>query len=129
VEGKTEQPDGEEKYMNGERIMSPKATGFVSYQPVAALNMQFSMVHTGSRSRFDLRSSGLYGLSEAPVKPVTYFNFNAGYSINTAFNLTLGVENLFNQAYYPPRSQYRAQNLEYVRGNGARLSLGAGYRF
>ncbi|WP_142683290.1 TonB-dependent receptor [Chitinophaga polysaccharea] len=129
VEGKTEQANGEEKYMNGERIMPAKATGFVNYQPADALNLQLSMVYTGSRSRFEPRSTGAYGLSEGPVKPVTYFNFSAGYKINNAFNLSLGVENLFNQAYYPPRSQYRAQNLEYVQGNGARLSLSVGYRF
>jgi iron complex outermembrane receptor protein len=129
VEGKAEEENGEEVYMNGERIAPSKATGFVNYQPVTAFNLQLSMVYTGSRHRFEPRSTGTYGLSEGPVKPVTYFNFNAGYNFNSSFSLAMGIENLFNQAYYPPRSQYRVQNLEYVRGNGARLNLSLGYRF
>jgi iron complex outermembrane recepter protein len=129
VEGISKEDSGKEVYMNGERIAPAKATGFVNYHPIAALNLQLSAVSTGSRDRFDPRSTGTYGLSEGPVKPVTYFNFNAGYAINTSFSLAMGVENLFNQAYYPSRSQYRVQDLEYVRGNGARLSLNLGYKF
>lgn len=128
VEGKAESATGK-GYMNGERIMPPKGTGFVNYLPIPAVNLQFSMVHTGSRDRFAKRSNGVYGLSEGPVKDVTYFNFNAGWNINTSFNLTMGVENVFNQSYYPPRSQYRVQDLEYVQGNGARLNVSVGYRF
>lgn len=130
VEGKSEKEDGTKVYMNGERIMPPKATGFVSYQPFAALNMQISTIYTGSRNRFQPRANtGIYGLSEGPVKEVIWFNFNAGYKINSSFDLGLGIENLFNQSYYPARSQYRVQDLEYVRGNGARFNLSLGYKF
>lgn len=129
VEGKSEKEDGTKVYMNGERIMPPKATGFIAYQPLSALNMQLSTVYTGSRNRFQPRNTGVYGLSEGPVKDVIYFNFNAGYKINKSFNIGLGIENLFNQSYYPPRSQYRVQDLEYVQGNGARFNLSLGYQF
>ncbi|WP_205513052.1 TonB-dependent receptor [Longitalea arenae] len=129
VEGKAEKKDGTKVYMNGERIMPLKATGFITYSPVTALQLQLSTVHTGSRNRFAPRANGVYGLSEGPVKPVTYFNFNAGYRINSSFNLALGIENLFNQSYYPPRSQYRVQDLEYVQGNGARYNLSLGFKF
>jgi iron complex outermembrane receptor protein len=129
VEGKSEKTDGSKVYMNGERIMPLKATGFISYNPIAALNLQLSTIHTGSRNRFEPRSTGVYGLSEGPVKPVTYFNFNAGYKINSSFNVALGIENVFNQSYYPARSQYRVQDVEYVRGNGAHCTLSLGYKF
>lgn len=129
VEGKSENASGAKVYMNGERIAPPKGTGFINYQPMPALNLQLSTVYTGSRDQFAVRSNGVYGLSEGPVKPVTYFNFNAGYIINSSFNVAMGIENLFNQSYYPPRSQYRVQDLEYVQGNGARLNLSVGYRF
>ncbi|MEI6950145.1 TonB-dependent receptor [Paraflavisolibacter sp. H34] len=129
VEGKSKDASGKESYLIGERIAPAKATAFVNYQPVTAVNLQLSALYTGSRDRFAPRSNGAYGLSEAPVRPATYFNFNAGYTMNKSFSLALGIENLFNQAYYPPRSQYRAQALEYVRGNGARLNLNFGYRF
>lgn len=129
VEGKSESANGTKVYMNGERIAPPKATGFVAWNPVAALNLQFSTVYTGSRNRFQLRNTGLYGLSEAPVKDVIYFNFNGGYRISRSFNVALGIENIFNKSYYPPRSQYRAQDVEYVMGNGARFNLSLGFQF
>lgn len=129
VEGKSENANGTKVYMNGERIAPPKGTGFINYQPMTALNLQLSAVYTGSRNRFEPRSNGVYGLSEGPVKAVTYFNFNAGYNINSSFNLAVGIENLFNQSYYPPRSQYRVQDLEYVQGNGARMNVSVGYKF
>lgn len=129
VEGKSEKEDGSKVYMNGERIMPLKATGFVSYSPISALSLQLSTIHTGSRHRFEPRSTGVYGLSEGPVKPVTYFNFNGGYKINQSFNVALGIENVFNQSYYPARSQYRVQDVEYVQGNGAHFTLSLGYKF
>ena len=129
VEGKSEKTDGSKVYMNGERIMPLKVTGFISYNPISALNLQLSAIHTGSRHHFEPRSTGVYGLSEGPVKDVTYFNFNAGYKINSAFNVALGIENVFNQSYYPARSQYRVQDVEYVRGNGAHCTLSLGYKF
>ncbi|HUP14390.1 MAG TPA: TonB-dependent receptor, partial [Niastella sp.] len=129
VEGKSEKTNGTKVYLSGERIMPLKATGFISYNPIAALNLQLSTIHTGSRNRFEPKSNGVYNGSEGPVKAVTYFNFNGGYKINQSFNVALGIENLFNQSYYPARSQYRVQDAEYVRGSGAHCTISVGYKF
>lgn len=128
VEGKSENTDSTKVYLSSERIMPLKATGFISYSPIAALNLQLSTIHTGSRNRFAPKN-GVYNGGEAPVKPVTYFNFNGGYKINQSFNVALGIENLFNQSYFPPRSQYRVLDAEYVRGTGAHFTLSLGYKF
>jgi len=129
VEGKAEQATGTKVYMNGLRIAPPKATAYLGYRPLSALDMKLFWVYTGSRDRFDIRSNGLYANSEGPVKPVSIFNLSAGYRFNTKWSAGLGVENLLNTSYYPVVSQYRAIDAEYVRGNGATISLNVSCNF
>ncbi|GAB3279846.1 TonB-dependent siderophore receptor [Larkinella harenae] len=129
VEGKAEQEDGTWTYLTGLRIAPPKATAYVYYTPFPKLNLQLFMVHTGKRQRFEPRPNGKYANSEGPIQPVTLLNLNGSYKISSAFQAGLGVENLLNTAYYPPVSQYRAFDAEYVRGNGARLTLSLQYNF
>ena len=129
VEGKAEQEDGSKVYMNGLRIAPPKATAYLGYRPVTAVDLKLLWVNTGSRDRFDVRANGLYANSEGPVKQVNLFNFSAAYRLNTTWSAGLGVENLLNNDYYPVVSQYRAIDAEYVRGNGATMSLNLSYNF
>lgn len=129
VEGKAEQASGTKVYMNGLRIAPPKATAYLGYRPLSSLDMKLYWVHTGSRDRFDVRSNGLYANSEGFVKPVNIFNLSAGYRLNSRWSAGLGVENLLNESYYPVASQYRAIDAEYVRGNGATMSLNVSYNF
>ena len=129
VEGKAEQANGTKVYMNGLRIAPPKATAYVSYRPVSALDMKLFWVYTGSRDRFDPRANGLFANSEGEVKEVSLFNLSASYRLNRQWSAGLGVENLLNSSYYPVVSQYRAIDAEYVRGNGATMSLNLSYSF
>lgn len=129
VEGKAEQQDGSEIYMNGLRIAPPKATAYLAYHPTAALNLNLNWVFTGNRDRFDPRSTGLYANSEGPVSSVNLLNLSASYKINHKFLLGAGIENLLNTAYYPVVSQYRAIDAEYVRGNGAIVNLNLSYSY
>ena len=129
VEGKAKKADGSENYMNGLRIAPPKATAYVGWRPTNSLNMKLFWVYTGSRDRFDVRSTGLYANSEGPVKEVSLFSFSANYRLNSRLSAGLGVENLANASYFPVVSQYRAINAEYVRGNGAMMSLNLHYNF
>jgi iron complex outermembrane receptor protein len=129
VEGKAEQADGSKVYMNGLRIAPPKATAYLGYRPLTALDLKLLWVNTGSRDRFDVRANNLYANSEGPVKQINLFNFSAAYRLNTQWSAGLGVENLLNSDYYPVVSQYRAIDAEYVRGNGATMSLNLSYNF
>jgi len=129
VEGKAEQASGTKVYMNGLRIAPPKATGYLGFSPLSSLDMKLFWVYTGSRDRFDVRANGLYANSEGAVEPVSIFNLSAGYRINSKWSAGLGVENLLNNSYYPVVSQYRAIDAEYVRGNGATMSVNVSYSF
>jgi len=129
VEGKAENADGTEVYMNGLRIAPPKATAYLAWRPNTAVDMKLFWVYTGSRDRFDVRSNGLYANSEGPVKSVSLFNLSANYKVNSRLSTGLGVENLLNNSYYTVVSQYRGIDAEYARGNGATVSLNVFYNF
>ncbi|MBS7567055.1 TonB-dependent receptor [Mucilaginibacter sp. Bleaf8] len=129
VEGKSKQANGTNVYLNGLRIAPPKATGYLGYRPSQLLDMKLFWVHTSSRDRFDVRSNGLYANSEGPVKSINLFNLVANYKFNSKLSAGLGVENLFNNSYYPVVSQYRAIDAEYVRGNGTTMNLNFYYNF
>lgn len=129
VDGKAKLDDGSKIYLNGSRIAPPKATGFVSYRPSEPWNLQLFWVFTGSRDRFDLNQKGKYNNSEGPVHDVNLFNFSGSYTINSQWNISLGIENLFNKTYYPTVSQYRALDAEYVRGSGSLVNLNLHFKF
>ena len=129
VEGRAEQANGNKVYMNGLRIAPPKATAYLGYRPVSALDLKLFWVYTGSRDRFDVRANGLFANSEGEVKEVNLFNLSAAYRFSQKWSAGLGVENLLNNSYYPVVSQYRAIDAEYVRGIGATMSLNLSYNF
>ncbi len=129
VEGKATLDNGEKIYLNGSRIAPPKATAFLNYYPTEKLSLQLFWVHTGSRNRFDLNSKGKYNNSEGPITDVNLFNLSTSYTFNPTWKLSLGVENLFNTNYYPTVSQYRALDIEYVRGNGTIANLNLHFKF
>ncbi|MCP1996437.1 TonB-dependent receptor [Flavobacterium sp. HSC-61S13] len=129
VEGKAKLDDGSKVYLNGSRIAPPKATGFVSYQPTDKWNLQLFWVYTGSRDRFEPNAKGIYKNSEGPISDVNLFNFAGSYTINSQWNISLGIENLFNKTYYPTVSQYRALDAEYVRGSGSLVNLNLHFKF
>jgi len=129
VEGKATFDDGSKTYLNGSRIAPPKATGYVYFRPDSKLNIQLYWVYTGSRDRFDVGKNGKYANSEGPIKDVHLFNMSTSYTLNKQWSLGLGIENLLNKTYYPPVSQYRALDAEYVRGTGMQASLNLHYKF
>ncbi len=128
VEGKAELDDGKKVYLNGIRIAPPKGTGYIYYKPVQRLDLRLFWVHTGSRDRFEVNSSGKYNNSEGAVRPVNLFNLAAGYTVNPSWRVSLGIENIFNTSYYPVVSQYRGIDAEYVRGNGMIANLNVSFQ-
>lgn len=129
VEGKLKEEDGTRTYLSGARIGPPKATGYINYLPTAALDLQLSWVHTGNRDRFLPNANGLYLGNQGPVTTVDMLNFNAGYKINRHWSVGLGVANLLNEDYYSVYSQFAATDANYVKGEGANMSLNLNYRF
>ncbi|WP_240768567.1 TonB-dependent receptor [Olivibacter sp. XZL3] len=129
VEGKAEQEDGSKTYLGYSRISPAKATGYIHYNPTQALELHLFWIYTGNRDRFDVQENGSYLSGQGPVKSVHLFNFSSAYQVSRAIKLGLGVENLFNKAYYPFYSQYSATDDQYVMGNGAKASLNIIYTF
>ena len=129
VEGMLEREDGTEAYLGGTRIMPPKATGYINYMPTSALDFQLSWVHTGNRNRFERTANGVYLGNQGPVKTVDILNFNGGYKINRQWSIGVGIANLLNEDYYSVYGQFSATDQNYVKGDGATMSLNLNYRF
>ncbi|KAF2510541.1 TonB-dependent receptor [Flavobacterium foetidum] len=129
VEGEAEFDDGRTVYLNGSRIAPPKATAYITYKPTSDWYLQLSWVNTGCRDRFEPNANGRYNNSEGPISTVNLLNFAGSYAFNKNWSLNLGVENLLNNSYYTPLSQYRAVNADYVMGNGMTTSLNLRYKF
>lgn len=128
VEGKSEAENGTKTYLNNARIAPPKATGYVYYTP-GKLSIQLFWLNTGDRNRFERNTNGLYKANEGPVKAVNLFNLSAAYTFNQNWSAGLGVENIFNETYYPATSQYGANNATYFRGPGTVSSFNISYKF
>jgi iron complex outermembrane receptor protein len=129
VEGKAIFDDGSEVYLAGSRIAPPKATGYIYYNPLSNFNIQLFWVNVGSRDRFQVQENGKYKNGEGPIRSYNLFNLSAAYHVNSKLSISLGVENLFNNVYYNPVSQYMAVDQNYVRGNGTQLNLNTKFRF
>ncbi|WP_261382256.1 TonB-dependent receptor [Mucilaginibacter achroorhodeus] len=129
VEGKSKQPNGAQVYLNGLRIAPPKATGYLGFRSDNKFDVKLYWIYTGNRDRFAVRSNGLYANSEGPVKSINLFNLGANYKFNTKFSAGLGIENLFNKAYYPVVAQYRAMDADYAMGVGTTANLNLYYSF
>ena len=125
TEGKVDsEDDGEyETYMNGDRIPPLKVVSYVGYDVFEKFNLRLSHIYSGSRDRFEPGTDGTYTYGQGPVEPINLFNLTGTYHLTPSTQLGLGIENLFNEDYYLPISQWDARPDNYIKGNGARLSL------
>ncbi|SHK75377.1 iron complex outermembrane recepter protein [Chitinophaga jiangningensis] len=111
-------------YLNGRRIAPPKITGTVAYRPLKDLEVRIQYLGVQGRDRFAKNAKGVYNGNEGAVKAYNLFNFAASYKLNPKTMFTLGVENLFNEDYFPARSQWFMQPGFYAKGRGASFNLG-----
>ena len=111
-------------YLNGRRISAPKYTGTITYRPVTLLELTLNYTGIGSRNRFQKNANGVYNGNEGAVKAYHLFSFAGNYKINKSTRLSLGVENLFNQDYFPARAQWFMQPGFYSKGRGTAVNLG-----
>ena len=125
TEGKLDSEDNGEynSWMNGDRIPPLKTVTYLSYNMYEKLNLRLSHLYSGNRERFDPKADGSYTYGQGPVEDFSLFNFSANYFLTPATRLGLGIENLLNKDYYLPISQWDARADNYIKGNGARLTL------
>lgn len=136
VEGKGDVDDDgkfdgtQDVYLNTTRIPPSKSTLYLKYAGIKNLSIDVNWMRVGNRDRFKPNATtGKYLIGEGPVKAYNLFNLATVYQASKALKLSLGLENLFNKAYYPSISQFYGNNSVYTRGNGRRFNLAAGYSF
>ncbi|GAB3652260.1 TonB-dependent siderophore receptor [Echinicola sediminis] len=118
--------DPEDQYLGGERISAPKMGGYLRYllmEDKLSLKLQYSGV--GNRDRFEKNEAGSYDVYKAPVEAYHLFDLAASYKMNSTVTLNLGIQNIFNEDYFPARSQWFTRSNLYTKGKGAAFNLSA----
>lgn len=112
-------------YLNGRRIAPPKVTGSINYRPLKDLELRLQYMGVNGRNRFEKNvTTGLYNGNEGRVKAYNLVNFNANYKVTPRTMLTLGIENIFNEDYFPARAQWFMIPNQYAKGRGAAFNIG-----
>ncbi|RBQ04309.1 TonB-dependent receptor [Pedobacter miscanthi] len=111
-------------YLNGRRISAPKITGSVTYSPLKVLDLTLNYTGINSRNRFEKNASGVYNGNEGAVKAYHLFSFAGIYQVKKNTKLTLGIDNIFNQDYFPARAQWFMQPGFYSKGRGTSVNFG-----
>ncbi len=125
IEGKLDAGDDGSyyRYMNGDRIPPVKVASYLNYGLSNNLNLRLSHIYSGERKKFDPRTNGTYVYGQGPVDAFNLVNLTANYQLTPNTGLSLGVQNLLNEDYYLPISQWDARPDNYIKGNGARMNL------
>ncbi|TPE40609.1 TonB-dependent receptor [Pontibacter mangrovi] len=121
--------DSEDKYLTSLRIPPFKFTSYLNLKPVNNLSVNLQWVYSGERERFALNANGGYASGQGPVKAFDVFNVAASYQATEKLSLNLGVENLLDKAYYLPQAYWYGRDDNFTRANGARVQLGAAYKW
>lgn len=126
VEGKADTGRNGEynMYLNGRRIAAPKIGGSIRYRPLSTLEIGLQYTGIQERDRFSKLPSGLYKGNEGIVRAYNLFNLQAGYQLTKSALLTVGIENLFNEDYFPARSQWFMIPGFYAKGRGRAFNVG-----
>ncbi|WP_028108273.1 TonB-dependent receptor [Ferrimonas futtsuensis] len=124
VEGKDTDKD---VYLGARQISAPKLTAFLDWRPVDNAKLSLTYLHVGSRDRFD-PVDGKYVGDQGPIDSYDLFNLSSRYQLGN-WELFAGIENLFNEDYYPATSQAYTYGGYNTKGLGTTLNLGAKIRF
>ena len=125
IEGKLDSEDNGDYdlWMNGDRIPPVKIASYVSYNVFNKLNLRLAHIYSGDRDKFDPRTDGSYVYGQGPVASINLVNLTSTYNMTANTLLSIGVQNLLNEDYYLPISQWDARPSNYIKGNGTRLNV------
>lgn len=121
--------DEADRYLTGLKIPPPKASAYIRYSPVSAVNLMLQWVKYNDRKRFSPRSNGTYAYGEGPVEGAGLLNWSSSWQASKRLSVNLGIENLLNKDFYMPQAQWSAQHGDYIKANGIRYQLGVGIRW
>ena len=120
LEGKrdTDEDDAYETFLPGPRIPPLKLTGYLSYAPTASWRNRLQVLHSGDRSRFD----GSTAFGEGDVDSFTRVDLLSSFDVGPG-TLKLGVQNVLDNFYFPPVSQWYNLGTGYSAAPGRSVNL------
>lgn len=105
----------------GQRIPPEKATGYVEVTLLDGWTSRIQAMYSGKRDVFD--DTAPFG--QGDVSPYAVFDLSSRIKVGTG-TLKIGIENLFDNYYFPVRSQYPGGNFggdSYTPARGRNVSL------
>lgn len=102
----------------GNRIPPVKVTGYVEMTPLDGWSSRIQVLSSGLRDAFP----GSSAYAQGRVSPYTIFDLSSRVDVGPGA-LTIGIENLFDNYYFPVRSQYPALDGSYTPGRGRNVTL------
>jgi iron complex outermembrane receptor protein len=109
-------------YLDARKISPPKFTAWADYRLHDGLVARVQWLKVMNRDRFD-PVTGRYSGAESPVEGYDVFNASGSYSRNN-WQVSLGIENLFNESYFPARAQAFTYNGYNTMGLGRTIKAG-----
>ena len=125
VEGKDTKND---VYLGAKQISAPKGTVNINWQPIDQGNLSLTYLYVGNRKKFD-PVDGEYVGDQGPVDSYHIVNLSGNYNISQGWSAFVGIENLFNQDYYPVKSQAYTYSGYNIKGVGTTANVGVNYHF
>ena len=125
VEGKNTEAD---VYLGAKQISPPKATVNLNWKPNNDISVAVNYLYVGDRKRFE-PVDGKYVGDQGPIESYQIVNLSGNYDFAQDWSAFIGVENLFNQDYYPTKSQGYTYGGYNIKGLGTTVNLGINYQF
>ncbi|WP_057832952.1 TonB-dependent receptor [Colwellia sp. TT2012] len=125
VEGKNTEDD---VFLGAKQISPPKATVNLNWQPSNTISLALNYLYVGDRKRFE-PVDGKYVGDQGPIDSYQIVNVSGSYDFAQDWSTFIGVENLFNQDYYPTKSQGYTYNGYNIKGLGTTVNIGVNYQF
>lgn len=125
VEGKNTEAD---VYLGAKQISPPKATINLNWNPNNDISVVVNYLYVGDRKRFD-PVDGDYVGDQGPISSYQIVNLSGNYNFAKDWSAFIGVENLFNQDYYPTKSQGYTYGGYNIKGLGTTVNMGVSYQF
>ncbi len=125
VEGKNTEAD---VYLGAKQISPPKATVNVNWNPNSDISIAINYLYVGDRKRFEA-VDGKYVGDQGPIDSYQVVNLSSNYNFASDWAAFIGVENLFNQDYYPTKSQGYTYGGYNIKGLGTTVNMGVNYQF
>ena len=125
VEGKNTEAD---VYLGAKQISPPKATVNINWNPNNDISLALNYLYVGDRKRFE-PVDGEYVGDQGPIDSYQIVNLSGNYDFANDWSAFIGVENLFNQDYYPTKSQGYTYGGYNIKGLGTTVNIGLNYQF